>query len=134
LIFNYSRNEGLATSLWPKFDLLGLRVSYRNGIRWMPVASMLYRDYLRPDGEWLANDEGGPRISKPVTLSASRPTPCLSQHFPGALFRSPKNHHLADGDPSPTHLGGPEIQPEVETWAGLTTCSINFELRIRGMP
>lgn len=82
LIFNYSRNEVrnfLVANLIYWFEEFHI-----DGIRVDAVASMLYRDYLRPDGEWLANDQGG-RENTEAVLFLQQANHVLFQHFPGAL-------------------------------------------------
>ncbi|PBJ84339.1 1,4-alpha-glucan branching enzyme [Lysobacteraceae bacterium NML93-0399] len=57
LIYNYGRNEvaayliGSALEWIERFHLDGLRID--------AVASMLYRDYSRGEGEWVPNEHGG---------------------------------------------------------------------------
>ena len=82
LIFNYSRNEVrnfLVANLVFWFEQFHI-----DGIRVDAVASMLYRDYLRPDGEWLANDQGGRENTEAVRF-LQQANHVLFQHFPGAL-------------------------------------------------
>ncbi|MFL0730696.1 MAG: 1,4-alpha-glucan branching protein GlgB, partial [Prochlorococcus sp.] len=82
LIFNYSRNEVrnfLVANLVYWFEQFHI-----DGIRVDAVASMLYRDYLRPDGEWLANEEGGRENTEAVQFM-QQANHVLFQHFPGAL-------------------------------------------------
>jgi 1,4-alpha-glucan branching enzyme len=82
LIFNYSRNEVrnfLVANLIFWFEEYHI-----DGIRVDAVASMLYRDYLRPDGEWLANEHGGRENTEAVRF-LQQANHVLFQHFPGAL-------------------------------------------------
>ena len=82
LIFNYSRNEVrnfLVANLVFWFEQFHI-----DGIRVDAVASMLYRDYLRPDGEWLANEQGGRENTEAVHF-LQQANHVLFQHFPGAL-------------------------------------------------
>jgi len=82
LIFNYSRNEVrnfLVANLVFWFEQFHI-----DGIRVDAVASMLYRDYLRPDGEWLPNEHGGRENTEAVRF-LQQANHVLFQHFPGAL-------------------------------------------------
>ena len=82
LIFNYSRNEVrnfLVANLVYWFEQFHI-----DGIRVDAVASMLYRDYLRPDGEWIANEDGGRENTEAVRF-LQQANHVLFQHFPGAL-------------------------------------------------
>ncbi len=82
LIFNYSRNEVrnfLVANLVFWFEQFHI-----DGIRVDAVASMLYRDYLRPDGEWIPNENGGNENIEAVTF-LQQANHVLFQHFPGAL-------------------------------------------------
>jgi 1,4-alpha-glucan branching enzyme len=82
LIFNYSRNEVrnfLVANLIYWFEEFHI-----DGIRVDAVASMLYRDYLRPDGEWLPNAHGGRENTEAVHF-LQQANHVLFQHFPGAL-------------------------------------------------
>ncbi len=82
LIFNYSRNEVrnfLVANLIFWFEQFHI-----DGIRVDAVASMLYRDYLRPDGEWLPNEHGG-RENTEAVMFLQQANHVLFEHFPGAL-------------------------------------------------
>ena len=82
LIFNYSRNEVrnfLVANLIFWFEQFHI-----DGIRVDAVASMLYRDYLRPDGEWLPNENGGRENTEAVRF-LQQANHVLFQHYPGAL-------------------------------------------------
>ena len=45
---------------------------------------MLYRDYLRPDGEWIANEHGG-RENLEAVRFLQQANSVLFHYFPGAL-------------------------------------------------
>ena len=82
LIFNYSRNEVrnfLVANLIFWFDQFHI-----DGIRVDAVASMLYKDYLRPEGEWIPNEDGGNENFEAVRF-LKQANHVLFQHYPGAL-------------------------------------------------
>ena len=102
LIFNYSRNEVrnfLVANLVYWFDQFHL-----DGIRVDAVASMLYRDYLRPAGEWIPNENGGNENLEAVQF-LQQANHVLFQYFPGALSIAEESTTWP-GVTNPTNTGG----------------------------
>lgn len=102
LIFNYSRNEVrnfLVSNLLFWFEEFHI-----DGIRVDAVASMLYRDYLRPTGEWLPNEHGG-RENLEAVRFMQQANSLLFHYFPGALAIAEESTTWPMVT-QPTHLGG----------------------------
>ncbi|MCU0536956.1 MAG: 1,4-alpha-glucan branching enzyme [Hydrococcus sp. Prado102] len=82
LVFNYGRNEVrnflVANALFwfDKYHIDGIRVD--------AVASMLYLDYCRKDGEWVTNDYGGRENLQAVDF-LRQVNAALFNYFPGVL-------------------------------------------------
>ncbi|MEK6406398.1 MAG: 1,4-alpha-glucan branching protein GlgB [Acidobacteriota bacterium] len=82
LIFNYARNEvrnfllGNALFWLEKYHLDGLRVD--------AVASMLYLDYSRKEGQWVPNIHGGRENLEAVDF-IKKFNELVHQHHPGAI-------------------------------------------------
>ncbi len=102
LIFNYGRNEvrnfllGNALFWLEKYHLDGIRVD--------AVASMLYLDYSRNEGEWIANEYGG-RENLAAIDFLKRFNELCHQHHPGILTIAEESTSWA-GVSRPTYLGG----------------------------
>ncbi|AWH17779.1 1,4-alpha-glucan branching enzyme [Stenotrophomonas sp. ZAC14D2_NAIMI4_7] len=83
LIYNYGRNEvagylvGSALEWIERFHIDGLRVD--------AVASMLYRDYSRPDGQWVPNAQGG-RENLEAVAFLQRLNQTVRERFPDVLM------------------------------------------------
>ena len=81
-VFNYDRAEvrsfllSSATYWLESFHIDGLRVD--------AVASMLYRDYSREDGEWVPNEWGG-REDEAAASLLKQMNAVVREHFPGAF-------------------------------------------------
>lgn len=82
LVFNYNRNEVrnfLVANVLFWFDKYHI-----DGIRVDAVASMLYLDYCRKPGEWVANDYGG-RENLEAADFLRQVNSLLFNYFPGTL-------------------------------------------------
>ncbi|NEO88062.1 MAG: 1,4-alpha-glucan branching enzyme [Spirulina sp. SIO3F2] len=82
LVFNYGRNEVrnfLVSNVLFWFDKYHI-----DGIRVDAVASMLYRNYFRKDGEWTANEYGGHEHLEARDFICQFNS-VLYEYYPGAL-------------------------------------------------
>ena len=102
LIFNYSRNEvmnfllGNALFWLEKYHLDGLRVD--------AVASMLYLDYSREEGDWIPNEHGG-RENLAAIEFLQRLNELCHEHHPGVLTIAEESTAWPSVS-RPTYLGG----------------------------
>jgi len=83
LIFNYGRNE--VRNFLVASALYWLHEFHIDGLRVDAVASMLYLDYSRKDGEWLPNDQGGRENWEAVRL-LQETTALAYRDFPGVMM------------------------------------------------
>lgn len=102
LIFNYGRHEVrnflIANALFwfDKYHVDGIRVD--------AVASMLYLDYSRPDGEWIPNEYGGRENLKAIAFLQELNEQVHLQ-FPGVLTIAEESTAWPNVS-RPTYIGG----------------------------
>ncbi len=109
-VFDYGRaqvrNFLVANALYwfDEFHVDGLRVD--------AVASMLYRDYSRADGEWTPNRYGGREHLEAIAL-LQEVNATVYKHHPQVLMVAEESTAWP-GVTAPTSVGGPRVRVQVE--------------------
>jgi 1,4-alpha-glucan branching enzyme len=81
-VFNYERPEVVSFLL--SNAVYWLQEYHLDGLRVDAVSSMLYRDYERPAGAWVPNDQGGRESPEAVAL-LRRVNDLAHQRYPGVI-------------------------------------------------
>ncbi len=102
LIFNVGRNE--VRNFLVANALYWLREMHADGLRVDAVASMLYLDYSRKDGEWLPNEHGG-RENLDTVAFLREFNEVIHAREPGVLSIAEESTAWP-GVSRPTHVGG----------------------------
>ncbi|WP_188149769.1 1,4-alpha-glucan branching protein GlgB [Teredinibacter waterburyi] len=101
-IYNYGRKE--VSNYLMANALYWLDVFHIDGLRVDAVASMLYLDYSRKEGEWLPNAYGGRENLEAIDFLRNVNTR-VYQHFPDAMMVAEESTAWP-GVSQPTHFGG----------------------------
>ncbi|MEM8944200.1 MAG: 1,4-alpha-glucan branching protein GlgB [Planctomycetota bacterium] len=101
-VFNYSRNE--VRNFLTSNALFWLDKYHIDGLRVDAVASMLYLDYSREDGEWIPNQYGGRENLDAISFLKEFNEQCHLQ-YPGTLTVAEESTAWG-GVSRPTYLGG----------------------------
>ena len=102
LIFNYGRNE--VRNFLLSNALFWLDEYHIDGLRVDAVASMLYLDYSRKDGEWIPNQYGG-RENLDAMSFLQQLNRLTHGEFPGSITSAEESTSWG-GVSRPVHLGG----------------------------
>ncbi|MBI5183888.1 MAG: 1,4-alpha-glucan branching protein GlgB [Nitrospinae bacterium] len=102
LVFNYARKE--VGNFLIANGLFWLKKYHIDGLRVDAVASMLYLNYSRKDGEWVANEYGGRENLEAINL-LRRFNILIYKYFPGILTIAEESTAWPLVS-KPTYLGG----------------------------
>lgn len=102
LIFNYGRNE--VTNFLISNALYWLKEFHVDGLRIDAVASMLYLDYSRKEGEWVPNQYGGNENLEAIEFMKKLST-IVGRYFPKSLLIAEESTAWG-GVSHPVHTGG----------------------------